>query len=266
MAEINQVYDESQIEVLEGLEAVRKRPGMYIGSTGSRGLHHLVYEIVDNSIDESLAGYCTNINITINEDNSVTVEDNGRGMPTGIHPKTKLSTVETILTILHAGGKFGGGGYKRSGGLHGVGSSVVNGLSEFMIATIYRDGKVHQMRLERGKTVNKLDIIGDTDRTGTIITFKPDKDIFESINFNYNTLSNRFKELAYLNKNITIQFEDKRTNKQQTNTYHYEGGLKQFIEHLNKDKVKLHELIPYYYKEGEKLDIEFSLQYTDDYT
>lgn len=259
-------YNESDIEVLEGLEPVRKRPGMYIGSTGSKGLHHCVYEIIDNSIDESLAGRCDTINITINEDESITIEDNGAGIPCGMHPKIKKPTLEVILTTLHAGGKFGGSGYTKSGGLHGVGSSVVNALSSHMKATVYRDNKIYQQEYEKGIPISEVKIIGDTTKHGTIITFYPDQTIFETTTFNYNTLANSFREKAFLNKHITINFIDKRLNKLQNNSFHYEGGLLEFIQYLNENKISLHTPI-YINKKNEEtdVDVEIAFQYTDDY-
>lgn len=259
-------YNENNIEVLEGLEPVRKRPGMYIGSTSSRGLHHCVYEIVDNSIDEALAGRCDNVYVCINENGSITVKDNGSGIPCGIHPKLGKSTLEVILTVLHAGGKFNGDGYKKSGGLHGVGSSVVNALSKKMIATVYRDGNVYKQEYKCGVPETQVEIIGSTDKHGTEITFLPDDSIFETIEFNYNILANKFKESAFLNKNITIILEDKRKGKQQINEFHYEGGLKEFIKYINEGKDVLHEPI-YINKTNKKLDvdIEISFQYINDY-
>ena len=258
-------YDESSIAVLEGLDAVRKRPAMYIGSTGSKGLHHLVYEILDNSIDEASVGVCNKINITIEENGSVTVSDNGRGMPCGIHPKMKIPTLEVILTILHAGGKFGTGGYKTSGGLHGVGSSVVNALSENLTATIHRDGNIYQQSYSRGKKLEDIKIIGQTDTTGTTINFYPDKEIFKSIIFDYNTLAKRIKEVAFLNKNVSITFEDKRPNKEQINTYHYEGGIKEFIQDINQDKEVLNQEIIYIDKQIDTYNVEIGVQFNNTY-
>lgn len=259
-------YDESSIQVLEGLEAVRKRPAMYIGSTGSKGLHHLVYEIVDNSIDEASTGFCNNINITIENDGSITVNDNGRGMPCGIHPKMKIPTLEVILTILHAGGKFGSGGYKTSGGLHGVGSSVVNALSEKLTAIIHRDGNVYQQSYSKGKKLEDIKIIGQTDTTGTTINFYPDKDIFKSIVFDYNTLAKRIKEVAFLNKNISITFEDKRLSKEQINTYHYEGGIQEFIQDINQEKETINQKIIYIDKQVDTYNVEVGVQFTNTYS
>ena len=261
----NQSYDESQIQVLEGLEAVRKRPGMYIGSTSSRGLHHLVYEIVDNSIDEALAGFCTEISVTINEDNSITVIDNGRGMPTGIHPKMGKSTVEVIMTVLHAGGKFGGGGYKVSGGLHGVGASVVNALSEWCEVTVSREGDIWQQKYSRGNVVTSLDKIGKTDEQGTKVSFKPDSEIFEETEYDFDILSNRLRELAFLNKGIKIILSDKREDGKEE-VYHYEGGIKEFVSYLSRNKEVLHQEPIYIEGEKDGIIVEISLQYNDSYT
>ena len=266
MTENKQSYDESQIQVLEGLEAVRKRPGMYIGTTSSRGLHHLVYEIVDNSIDEALAGFCSHIEVTINEDNSITVVDNGRGMPVGIHPKMGRSTIEVIMTVLHAGGKFGGGGYKVSGGLHGVGASVVNALSEACEVTVTREGKVWQQKYSRGNILGDVTQIGESDGHGTKTWFKPDHEIFETTVFEFEILQSRLRELAFLNKGIRITLSDKREGQEKIETYYYEGGIKEFVNYLNRNKDVLHpEPI---YVEGEKDGIiaEVSLQYNDGYT
>ena len=266
MTENKQSYDESQIQVLEGLEAVRKRPGMYIGTTSSRGLHHLVYEIVDNSIDEALAGFCSHIEVTINEDNSITVVDNGRGMPVGIHPKMGRSTIEVIMTVLHAGGKFGGGGYKVSGGLHGVGASVVNALSEACEVTVTREGKVWQQKYSRGNILGDVTQIGESDGHGTKTWFKPDHEIFETTEFEFEILQSRLRELAFLNKGIRITLADKREGQENVETYYYEGGIKEFVNYLNRNKDVLHpEPI---YVEGEKDGIiaEVSLQYNDGYT
>jgi DNA gyrase subunit B len=259
-----QTYDESQIQVLEGLEAVRKRPGMYIGSTSTRGLHHLVYEIVDNSIDEALAGFCNNIEVIIHPDNSVTVTDDGRGMPIGIHQKMGIPTVQVIMTVLHAGGKFGGGGYKVSGGLHGVGASVVNALSESCIVTVTREGGIWRQCFERGKITSDFEQIGESDGHGTKTYFKPDHEIFEELEFDYDTLAQRLRELAFLNKGIKIVFSDERVDKKEE--FMYEGGIKSFVSYLNRNKENLHsEPI---YVEGVKDDysVEIALQYNDGYT
>ena len=236
MSEKIRNYGADQIKVLEGLEPVRKRPGMYIGSTGPRGLHHLVYEVVDNSIDEALEGECDKIVVTINEDNSVKVVDNGSGIPVEEHPKTKKSTVETVLTVLHAGGKFDSDAYKVSGGLHGVGVSVVNALSEWLEVEVCRDGKIHRQRFARGAKTTELEVVGNTKKQGTTITFKPDYEIFEEINFDYNTLQHRLRELAFLNKGVKIILEDKR-EKDKKETYHYEVGIKEFVKYLNKNNI-----------------------------
>lgn len=258
-------YDENQIQVLEGLEAVRKRPGMYIGSTSAAGLHHLVYEIVDNSIDEALAGYCTEIYVTINPDNSVTVVDNGRGIPVGIHPQQGIPTVEVVLTVLHAGGKFGGGGYKVSGGLHGVGSSVVNALSERLEVEVSDGEHIHYQSYERGVPTCKLKIIGDTDKTGTKITFKPDPEVFEVLEFDYNVLLKRLREQAFLNKGVKIIFSDLREEETETEVLYAEGGIKEFVTFLNVSKDPIHEEIVYFEAKREGMEVEVALQYTTAY-
>ena len=260
-------YGADQIQVLEGLEAVRKRPGMYIGSTGPRGLHHLVYEVVDNSIDEALAGNCSEIYISINPDGSVTVKDDGRGIPVEVHPKTGLSTLETVLTVLHAGGKFGGGGYKVSGGLHGVGVSVVNALSDWLIAEVSRDGKVYRQEYKRGVPTGKLEVVSESSKkSGTSITFMPDASIFDEIEFKYETLEYRFRELSFLNKVIKIEFEDKREGQEESKTFHYTGGLVEYIKYLNRTKTPIHDQIIYVDKIANDCTIELALQYTDAYT
>lgn len=266
--DINNVgsYDDAQIQVLEGLEAVRKRPGMYIGSTASRGLHHLVYEIVDNSIDEALAGYCTEIELTIHKDNSITNVDNGRGMPVGIHPKMKIPTVEVIHTVLHAGGKFGGGGYKVSGGLHGVGASVVNALSQFLEVEVSRDGKIFKQRFERGKTVSDLVVLGYTEQTGTKTTFKPDPEIFEELEYSYEVLTTRFRELAFLNRGLAITIIDEREEPNLKKRLYYEGGIISFVEYINRNKEEpINEKV--IYLEGSKNDylFEVAMQYNKGY-
>lgn len=256
-------YGVEQIRVLEGLEAVRLRPGMYIGTTGPRGLHHLVYEVVDNSIDEALAGRCDVIEVKINDDGSVTVVDNGMGIPVETHPKTGKSTVETVLTVLHAGGKFDSNAYKVSGGLHGVGVSVVNALSEWLEARVRRDGKEYMQRFERGVAVTELNVIGKADDSGTIITFKPDSLIFEDTNFKYETLEYRLRELAFLNKGIKIIFEDERAQKKKE--FHYDGGINSFVEYLNKNRDPIHSNIIYFEGEKDGCTVEVAMQYTDDY-
>ncbi len=265
LEKIETKYDENQIQVLEGLEAVRKRPGMYIGSTSIAGLHHLVYEIVDNSIDEALAGYCTEIRVDINPDNSCTVTDNGRGIPVGIHPQQGIPTVEVVLTILHAGGKFGGGGYKVSGGLHGVGSSVVNALSKRLEVEV-SDGKhVYYQSYERGKPTSKLKVIGDTDKTGTKITFLPDPEIFEVTEFDYDTLLKRLREQAFLNKGVKIIFTDKRVETPVENVLHAEGGIKEFVAYLNRSKDAIHDNIIYFESSRKDMMVEVAMQYTTSY-
>ena len=264
MLEENKItYDENQIQVLEGLEAVRKRPGMYIGSTSLRGLHHLVYEIVDNSIDEALAGYCKNIKIYIHKDNSITVKDDGRGMPVGIHQKMKKSTVEVIMTVLHAGGKFGGGGYKVSGGLHGVGASVVNALSEECDVTVTRDGEVWRQTYSRGNVTSELVKIGTNNESGTTVHFKPDATIFEDTVYDFDTLSQRLRELAFLNKGINITLVDERNDVSES--YHYEGGIKSFVSYLNRNKESLHEEPVYVEGIKDGISVEVALQYHDGY-
>lgn len=261
-----QTYDENQIQVLEGLEAVRKRPGMYIGSTAAKGLHHLVWEIVDNSIDEALAGYCDEINIIVEEDNSITVKDNGRGIPVGIHEKMGRPAVEVIMTVLHAGGKFGGGGYKVSGGLHGVGASVVNALSTVLEVTVYREGKIHYQKFERGVPAGDLEVIGESELTGTTTHFCPDPEIFtETVEYDFDTLANRLRELAFLNRNIKITIEDKRENKRKKE-YLYEGGIKSYVEHLNRTREVIHEEPVYMEGAKDGITVEVALQYNDSYT
>ncbi|MBS5843391.1 MAG: DNA topoisomerase (ATP-hydrolyzing) subunit B [Clostridiales bacterium] len=258
-------YNENDIQVLEGLEAVRKRPGMYIGSTSARGLHHLVYEIVDNSIDEALAGRCNMVKVIVNSDNSITVEDNGAGIPVGIHKQMGIPTVEVVHTVLHAGGKFGGGGYHVSGGLHGVGASVVNALSEFLEVEVSRDGKIYYQRYERGKTVTELKIIGESTHTGTKTTFKPDGKIFEVLEFDYNVLLTRFREMAFLNRGIKIILIDNRPEQSEEVTLYYEGGIISYVEYLNRKETVLHQ--PPIYISGEKdgSSVEISMQYNDSY-
>ena len=261
-------YGADQIQILEGLEAVRKRPGMYIGSTSLRGLHHLVYEIVDNAVDEALAGYCDTIYVSINEDNSITVIDNGRGIPVGINHKAGLPAVEVVFTVLHAGGKFGGGGYKVSGGLHGVGASVVNALSEWLEVEIYKDGKIYKQRYERGKVIYKLKVVGEceADKTGTKVTFLPDKEIFEETVFEYDTLRQRFREMAFLTKNLKIVLADERGEERVEQTFHYEGGIKEFVTYLNKSKTPLYEQIIYCEGEKDGVVVEVAMQHNDSYS
>ena len=261
----NSSYDESQIQVLEGLEPVRKRPGMYIGSTDKRGLHHLVYEIVDNSIDEAMAGFCNKIDVVIYKDGSISVTDNGRGIPTGTHPKVGKSSLEVALTMLHAGGKFGGNSYKVSGGLHGVGVSVVNALSEKLEATVKREGKVFYQSYKRGVPDADVKVIGDSDITGTTVRFYPDPEIFETTVFDYDTLRLRFREMAFLNKGIEIQIKDERGEKDIKHTYCYEGGIKSFVEHLNKNKIALMPETVYMSWTDEVYSVEVAMQYNDSY-
>ncbi len=260
-----QQYDAEQIQVLEGLEAVRKRPGMYIGSTGPRGLHHLVYEIVDNSIDEALAGFCNTINVTIHGDDSITVEDDGRGMPVDKHPKLGIPAVEVIHTVLHAGGKFGGGGYKVSGGLHGVGASVVNALSTKMEVEIKRNGRIYKQTYAKGKTTSPLTEIGNAKKTGSKSTFWPDPEIFDETVYDFEVLERRLREMAFLNKGIKITLKDEREGKEKEEEFHYEGGLREFVKHLNKNKEALHEDIIYFEVLGKDREVEVAMQYTDKY-
>ncbi|MDD2493981.1 MAG: ATP-binding protein, partial [Tissierellia bacterium] len=257
-------YGADQIQVLEGLEPVRKRPGMYIGSTGERGLHQLVYEVVDNSIEEALAGYCDTINVIINENNSIVISDNGRGIPIEKNKKTGKSTLETVLTVLHAGGKFDNDAYKVSGGLHGVGVSCVNALSDYLIAEVNWDGKAYRQRYERGITKTDIEYLGETDKRGTTITFLPDSTIFDDVDFNYTTIRHRMRELAFLNKGIKIILEDKRSGAK--DFFHYEGGIKEFVQYLNNKKDFLHDEIIYSEGEKDKVIVEIALQYTDSYT
>ena len=260
-------YGADQIQILEGLEAVRKRPGMYIGSTSIRGLHHLVYEIVDNAVDEALAGFCDVIDVKIQEDNSITVIDNGRGIPVGINHKAGIPAVEVVFTILHAGGKFGGGGYKVSGGLHGVGASVVNALSEWLEVTIYHEGKVYRQRYERGKTIYKLKVIGECEqeKTGTMVSFLPDKEIFEETVFDFDTLKQRFREMAFLTKGLKIRLTDERGEKELVKEFHYEGGIKEFVTYLNRSKEALYPEIIYCEGTKDGVAVEVAMQHNDSY-
>ncbi|MCI5511056.1 MAG: DNA topoisomerase (ATP-hydrolyzing) subunit B [Eubacterium sp.] len=260
-------YGADQIQILEGLEAVRKRPGMYIGSTSTRGLHHLVYEIVDNAVDEALAGFCDFIDVTIHKDNSITVIDNGRGIPVGINHKAGIPAVEVVFTILHAGGKFGGGGYKVSGGLHGVGASVVNALSEWLEVTIFSEGKMYRQRYERGKTIYKLKVVGEceSEKTGTKVTFLPDKEIFEDTIFDFDTLKQRFREMAFLTKGLKIRLTDERGEKNVSKEFHYEGGIKEFVTYLNRSKTALYPEIIYCEGEKDGVVVEVAMQHNDSY-
>ena len=266
--EFDAEYGADQIQILEGLEAVRKRPGMYIGSTSVRGLHHLVYEIVDNSVDEALAGYCDTIRVIINKDNSITVIDNGRGIPVGINHKSGLPAVEVVFTVLHAGGKFGGGGYKVSGGLHGVGASVVNALSEWLEVEIFHEGKIYKQRYERGKVVYKLKVVGDCDpeATGTKVVFLPDKEIFEETVFDFDTLKQRFREMAFLTKGLKIILKDDREEQPVEKTFHYEGGIKEFVTYLNKSKTALYDQIIYCEGMKDNVYVEVAMQHNDSYS
>ncbi|WP_379709871.1 DNA topoisomerase (ATP-hydrolyzing) subunit B [Mediterraneibacter gnavus] len=266
--EFDAEYGADQIQILEGLEAVRKRPGMYIGSTSARGLHHLVYEIVDNAVDEALAGYCDTINVSINLDNSVTVVDNGRGIPVGLNHKAGIPAVEVVFTILHAGGKFGGGGYKVSGGLHGVGASVVNALSVWLEVEIYNEGKIYKQRYERGKTMYSLKVVGecDPDKTGTKVTFLPDGEIFEETVFEYDVLKQRLREMAFLTKGLKIILQDLREEEIREHTFHYEGGIKEFVTYLNKSKTPLYDQIIYCEGEKDGVVVEMAMQHNDSYS
>ena len=264
----NTEYGADQIQILEGLEAVRKRPGMYIGSTSSRGLHHLVYEIVDNAVDEALAGFCTEIQVTINPDNSITVVDNGRGIPVGINHKAGIPAVEVVFTILHAGGKFGGGGYKVSGGLHGVGASVVNALSEWLEVSIYHEGKEYKQRYERGHTMYPLKVVGDCEegKTGTTVTFLPDKEIFEETVYDYDILKQRLREMAFLTKGLRIVLKDEREDSKKEKTFHYEGGIREFVTYLNRSKESLYPEVIYCEGEKDGVAVEVAMQHNDSYT
>jgi len=262
---VDHEYGASEIQVLEGLEAVRKRPGMYIGSTSSSGLHHLVYEIVDNSIDEALAGYCTEINVTIDEGDIITVEDNGRGIPVDIQQQTGKPALEVVFTVLHAGGKFGGGGYKVSGGLHGVGASVVNALSEWVVAEVCKDGKIHQMKFARGHVTQEMTIVGETDKRGTKVIFKPDPEMFDETVYDYDTLHTRLREEAFLNAGLRISIEDKRAGQEQSDTMCYAGGIREFVTYINKNKTAIHEDVIYMAGEREDSVAEIALQYNDSY-
>ena len=258
-------YDASEIQVLEGLEAVRKRPGMYIGSTSASGLHHLVYEIVDNAIDEALAGYCTDITVTINPGNTITVTDNGRGIPVDIQKQTGRPALEVVFTVLHAGGKFGGGGYKVSGGLHGVGASVVNALSEWLEVQVHKDGHVYEMKFSRGQITSEMRMIGDTDHTGTTVTFKPDGEMFDTLEYDYETLHTRMREQAFLNAGLRITITDARPGREQTETMRYEGGIREFVTYINRNKTPLHEEVIYLSGAKDDATAEIAMQYNDGY-
>ena len=270
MAEITdkivEEYDASKIQVLEGLEAVRKRPGMYIGSTSSSGLHHLVYEIVDNSIDEALAGYCTEINVVIEPGDIISVTDNGRGIPVDVQEQTGKSALEVVFTVLHAGGKFGGGGYKVSGGLHGVGASVVNALAEWLEVEVHKDGKIYQMKFSRGNITQSMKIIGDTDRRGTTVRFKPDPEMFDDTVYDYNILHTRMREQAFLNAGLKITTEDRRPGKEQSDSMHYEGGIREFVTFINTNKTPVHEKVIYMSGEREDSICEIAMQYNDSFS
>ena len=263
---VEKEYDASQIQVLEGLEAVRKRPGMYIGSTSSSGLHHLVYEIVDNSIDEALAGFCKNITVTINEGNTITVTDDGRGIPVDIQAQTGKPALEVVFTVLHAGGKFGGGGYKVSGGLHGVGASVVNALSEWLVAEVHKDGKIYQMKFSRGNITQEMTVVGSTDQHGTKVTFKPDPEMFDTLEYDYETLHTRMREQAFLNAGLQITISDRRGEEEVSETMCYEGGIKEFVRWYNRHKTEIHNEVVYMAGSKGDAQAEIALQYNDSYT
>ena len=265
LTKVEETYDASQIQVLEGLEAVRKRPGMYIGSTSASGLHHLVYEIVDNAIDEALAGYCNEIHVIINEGNTITVTDNGRGIPVDVQAQTGKPALEVVYTVLHAGGKFGGGGYKVSGGLHGVGASVVNALSEWLEVQVHKSGQIYQMRFSRGNITQEMTVVGTTDRTGTTVTFKPDPEMFDTLVYDYETLHTRMREQAFLNAGLKITTEDRRPGQEQKHTMHYEGGIKEFATWLNRSKTPIHEGVIYMNGSKEDAVAEVAIQYNDSY-
>ena len=262
----NREYGAKNIQVLEGLEPVRLRPGMYIGSTSERGLHHLIYEVVDNSIDEALAGVCDTIKVTINDDGSATIEDNGSGIPVEIHPKTGKSTVETVLTILHAGGKFNNDAYKVSGGLHGVGVSVVNALSEWLVATVKRNGNIYEQHFARGKANSELEIVGKCEGTGTMISFKPDADIFDTVVFDFDTLETRLREMAFLNKSVRIELKDEREGQEKDKVFKYDGGIKEMVEYLNRSKEPIFKEIIYFDESRDNQEVEIAMQYTDAYS
>ena len=263
--QVDHEYTGSEIQVLEGLEAVRKRPGMYIGSTSSSGLHHLVYEIVDNAIDEALAGYCDEISVTIQEGDVIRVTDNGRGIPVDIQPQTGKPALEVVFTILHAGGKFGGGGYKVSGGLHGVGASVVNALSEWLEVQVHKDGKIYEMKFSRGHVTQDMTVVGETDRHGTVVTFKPDPEMFEDTVYDYDILHTRMREEAFLNAGVRIRTADERTGQAQEDTMHYAGGIREFVTYINRNKTPLHGDVIYISGQKDDAMAEVAFQYNDGY-
>ena len=264
-APVEHEYGGAEIQVLEGLEAVRKRPGMYIGSTSESGLHHLVYEIVDNAIDEALAGYCDEITVTINDGGSVTVTDNGRGIPVDIQPQTGLPALEVVFTVLHAGGKFGGGGYKVSGGLHGVGASVVNALSEWLVVQVHKEGKIYEMRFARGDIAEKMHVVGDTDRTGTVVTFKPDGEMFDTTTFSYDTIHTRMQQQAFLNAGLKISTYDRRPGQEEADEMRYDGGIREYVDWLNSAKTPIHDGVIYMRGEKDDASVEIAMQYSDSY-
>ena len=264
--QVEHEYSGAEIQVLEGLEAVRKRPGMYIGSTSESGLHHLVYEIVDNAIDEALAGYCTEVTVSINEGNTITITDNGRGIPVDIQPQTGLPALEVVFTVLHAGGKFGGGGYKVSGGLHGVGASVVNALSEWLTVQVHKDGKIYEMKFARGDITEPMKVVGETDHTGTTVTFKPDGEMFDTTVFNYETIHTRMQQQAFLNAGLKIRVFDRRPGQEAEDTLHYEGGIREYVTWLNQNKTPLHEQVIYMKGAKDDATVEVAMQYNDSYT
>ncbi|MDE6880874.1 MAG: DNA topoisomerase IV subunit B, partial [Oscillospiraceae bacterium] len=265
VAPVDHEYGGSEIQVLEGLEAVRKRPGMYIGSTSESGLHHLVYEIVDNAIDEALAGFCDEITVTINDGDTVTVTDNGRGIPVDIQPQTGRPALEVVFTVLHAGGKFGGGGYKVSGGLHGVGASVVNALSEWLAVQVHKDGKIYEMKFARGEITQEMRVVGETDRTGTAVTFKPDREMFDTTTYSYDTIHTRMRQQAFLNAGVKITTVDQRPGQEDRDEMRYEGGIREYVTWLNQNKTAIHEDVVYMAGQKDDSTVEVAMQYTDTY-
>ena len=266
VAPVDHEYGGSEIQVLEGLEAVRKRPGMYIGSTSESGLHHLVYEIVDNAIDEALAGFCTEISVTINEGDTVTVTDNGRGIPVDIQPQTGLPALEVVFTVLHAGGKFGGGGYKVSGGLHGVGASVVNALSEWLEVQVHKNGQIYEMKFSRGEITQPMQVVGTTDQNGTVVTFKPDPEMFDATVFNYDTIHTRMQQEAFLNAGLKIITRDARPGRAAGDEMRYEGGIREYVTWLNQSKTPVHDSVIYMSGRKDDSTVEVAMQYTDTYS